>query len=480
MGVPGSDERDLEFATKYKLRVVRVVGKSTDDHSKVESAKDVLEQGWLVNSAKFSGLKTPDPAKEQIKDWMEKEGFGKRINQYHIHDWSISRQRYWGTPVPIIHCPNCTVVPVPDKDLPVELPYEVDFMPKGKPPLASNTEWINVKCPKCGGDAKRDAETLDTFFDSSWYFLRYLDPHFDKGPFDVDLAKKLMPLDIYFGGAEHTLGHTLYARFFTKFFKDLGLLEIDEFAKVRIQHGVILGPDGNRMSKSRGNVVNPDDVVKEYGTDTVRLYLSFMMPYDATAPWSPGAISGIYRFLRRVWELYDKVSLSHSEEHEDVESLSKQDLTAMNQAINKVTQELNAIKFNTAVAAIMGWLNHLSRKEAISKQEYKNLILLLAPFAPHITEELWEMLNKGEELESVHLQEWPVVDEKYLRDEKITIVVQVNGKVRDNLLIDKDILNSESDIKKLALESPKVQKFLAGKSPKKTIYIPGKILSIVV
>ncbi|MBI3486125.1 leucine--tRNA ligase [Candidatus Daviesbacteria bacterium] len=468
VGVPGHDKTDFEFAQKFGLEIKRVVVGKDGDEGEIKDIKQVQEQeGKIVNSDFLNGLDI-HPATKKIMDYMEEKGYGKREVEYHIHDWSISRQRYWGTPVPIIHCPNCGMIPVPDKDLPVELPYEVDFTPTGEPPLASNKEWLKVKCPKCQGEAKRDAETLDTFFDSSWYFLRYLDPHFDNGPFDPELAKILMPLDIYFGGSEHTLGHTLYARFFTKFFKDLKMVEYDEFAKVRVQHGVVLGPDGNRMSKSRGNVINPDDVVKEYGTDTVRLYLSFMMPYDATAPWSPGAISGIYRFLTRIWQLYDKMT--------KVE-LSKEDLTVMNQTIKKVTQEINEVKFNTAVAAIMSWLNHLSRKDKVSKNEYKNLILVLAPFAPHITEELWQRLG---EKESIHLQSWPKVDEKYLQTEQVSIVIQVNGKVRDTINLSIDILNNQSDILKKALESTKVQKFLQGKEIKKTIYAKGKVLSLVV
>jgi leucyl-tRNA synthetase len=359
MAVPFADERDREFAEKFKLPIVETSFKSKPD--------------------------------------------GKKMVNYHLRDWSISRQRYWGTPVPIIHCEKDGLVPVPYEVLPVDLPYNVDYTPQGKPPLATDEEWLNTACPKCGGKAKRDAETLDTFFDSAWYYYRYVSPDFKDGPFDAEEVKKLMPVDVYFGGSEHTLGHTLYARFFTKFFKDLGLVEFSEFAKKRVQHGVILGPDGNRMSKSKGNVVNPDDVVKEYGADTVRLYLCFMMPYEATAPWSTGAISGIYRFLKRVWDLAEKI--------QDVE-LSPEDLAQMHKAIKKVGDDLNTFQFNTAVAALMTWLNFLSAKEKITKEEYRTFLKLLAPVAPFITEELWQSVDSS--AKSIHLEEWPTFQAKYL------------------------------------------------------------------
>lgn len=470
MGVPGSDHRDFEFAKKYRLPIIKVIGRTEKD----TNSEEVLEEGYLVNSGKFSGLKTPNPAKEKIKDWMEKERFGKRKVQYHLRDWSISRQRYWGTPVPVIHCKKCGEVPVPDKDLPVILPYEVDYTPKGKPPLASATKWLKVKCPKCGGWAVRDAETLDTFFDSSWYFWRYITPKFNNGPFDKKEVNELMPVDVYFGGSEHTLGHTLYARFFTKFFKDIKLTNLEEFALKRIQHGVILGPDGNRMSKSHGNVVNPDDIVREYGADTVRLYLSFMMPYESTAPFSQGAIFGIFRFLKRVWDLYDKVSKS---------SLSTEDLKEMHKAIKKVTDDLENFRFNTAVAAIMTWLNHLSKKGKVSLGEYETLLKLIAPFAPHFAEELWQMMGNKQSLRglrnSVHLESWPKFDPKFLVEENVTIVVQVNGKLREILRLRSGQAQDKKIVEKQAKESSKIQKYL-DKPVRKVIYVEGKIINFVV
>lgn len=423
MAVPYVDERDREFAEKFKLPIVK-----TDCKAKPE---------------------------------------GKKKTNYHIRDWSISRQRYWGTPVPMIHCEDCGMVPVPEKDLPVELPYEVDFTPKGKAPLASNEDWMKVKCPKCDKDAQRDPETLDTFFDSAWYYYRYVSPHDTKAPFNKDEVSKRMPVDVYFGGAEHTLGHTLYARFFTKFFKDIGLVPFDEFAKKRIQHGIVLGPDGNKMSKSKGNVINPDDVVKEYGADAVRLYLCFMMPYDGTSPWSTTAIAGMYRFLQRVWKLQEKLS--------DKAEVDADSSAFMDKTIENVERDLSQIKCNTALAFIMEWLNFLSKKSTVSKEEYKTLLMLLSPFAPHITEELWyEIGEKG----SVHNQSWPKKDGKATSKSTVNIPVQVNGKLRAVVKASADYLKKDTVVK-LALEIEAVQKFTAdGKY--EAIYVEGKILNFVI
>ena len=476
MGVPGSDHRDFEFAKRYDLEIIRVIGKSVNDQSEVKIAKDVLEEGWIVNSSQFNGIKTPDPAREKIKDWLEEQKFGKGKMQYHLHDWSISRQRYWGTPIPIINCKKCGIVPVPYKDLPVELPYEVDYSPKGKPPLATAENWVNTKCPNCGGDAKREAETMDTFVDSSWYFLRYLD---NKNDTEISRKSRLagwMPVDIYFGGAEHTLGHTLYSRFFVKFLKDIGVVDFEEYAKKRVHHGVILGSDGQRMSKSKGNVVNPDEQVREFGADAVRMYLCFIGPYDIVAPWNPGSIHGVYHFLQRVWGLQDKLNLATKGD-----ALRAQDLKFMHKTIKKVGEDIEQIKFNTAVAALMEWLNHLSRKEKISKEEYKTYLLLLAPFAPHITEELWSHFAEASRDDnwSIHQQSWPAFDNKYLEEEEVIVVIQVNGKVIDTLLIQKDILSNKKIVEKLAKDKPKVSRFLTEKTVKKTVHIPGKVINFV-
>ena len=449
MAVPSADERDREFAEKFQLPIEKTSFKA-------------------------------EPVGE------------KKVN-YHLRDWSISRQRYWGTPVPIVYCENCAknvktggqprtvidneeyaMIAVPYKDLPVELPYNVDYTPKGKPPLASDEKWLNVKCPKCGGEAKRDAETLDTFFDSAWYFYRYVSPEYKEGPFDKLKVKKLLPVDVYFGGSEHTLGHTLYARFFTKVFKDFGLIDFDEFANKRVQHGVVLGSDGNRMSKSKGNVVSPDDVVKEYGADAVRLYLCFMMPYEATAPWSSGAINGIYRFLKRVWELSEKVSKDGK-----VSEVSNESQSMMHKSIKKVGDDLNNFQFNTAVSALMTWLNFLSAKDKISKEEYETFLKLLAPFAPHLTEEIWSRgARSGSARQSIHLEKWPQFDPKYLIEDEVSIVVQINGKLRDTIRVESSKLKVQSYVEEEAKKSDKVKKYLTG-SVKKVIYIEGRLINFV-
>jgi leucyl-tRNA synthetase len=466
VGVPGHDLRDFEFAKAMELKIIRVVVGSDGDTSEIGRVDQVQEaEGTMINSGFLDGMDIHEATKK-IMDYIEEKGWGKKTFTYHIHDWSVSRQRYWGTPVPVIHCPDCGIVPVPDEDLPVLLPYDVDFQPKGKPPLASNEEWLKVKCPKCGGGAEREAETLDTFVDSSWYFFRYLDPNLKSAPFDTELARLIMPVDIYFGGAEHTLGHTLYSRFFTKFFKDLSLTELEEYALRRVNHGIILGPDGTKMSKSRPeSVVNPDEEVKKYGADTIRLYLAFLMPYESTGPWDRERVNGPYRFLQRIWALSHKVK--------DL-SLTEADLRQMNQTIKAVSEDIEAIKFNTAVARLMEWLNYLSSKNEVSKEEYKNMLLLLAPFAPHITEELWEGI--GEEF-SIHLKKFPDHDEKYLDEPDVNIVVQVNGKVRDQFKMSKD--STKNDVMEKAKASEKVSKFLTG-DIKKSIFIPGKLLNIVI
>ncbi|HEX7542989.1 MAG TPA: class I tRNA ligase family protein [Patescibacteria group bacterium] len=429
MAVPAEDERDRDFAQKFNLSII----------------------------------KTSLNARPQ----------GEKKSIYHIRDWSISRQRYWGTPVPVIHCSDCGIVPVPVKDLPVELPYEVDFTPKGKPPLATNNKWLNVKCPRCGKDAKRDAETLDTFFDSSWYFLRYINPKFEKGPFDIDLAKKLTPVDIYFGGAEHTLGHTLYARFFTKFFNSLKMLDYDEFALKRVQHGIVLGPDGNKMSKSKGNVINPDDVVKEYGTDAARLYLCFMMPYEGTSPWSTQTIAGVHRFLSRVWRIYQKqYQISNIKYQSEDERL----VVKLKKTIKKVTEDIGNIKMNTAIASMMEFLNEWERNpQGLSKKNTKDFLQILAPFAPFMTEEIWR--NVFGEKTSIHLSTWPKVEGEIV-EEEIIIPIQVNGKLRSTLRVSRHE-TSKDMVEKKAFEDEKVKKYVEGKNYK-VIYVPGKIINFIV
>jgi len=508
MGVPAHDERDFEFAKKFGLDIKEVVKGGELPYE---------GEGDLINSGEHSGLISSD-AREKLSKYIEQNHLGSIKTQYHLHDWSISRQRYWGTPIPIIYCDKCGVVPVPEKDLPVKLPDNVEYAPTGKSPLALAEDWFSVKCPNCGGDAKRETDTMDGFVDNSWYFLRYLDPKNDKEIARSKYLEDWMPIDVYFGGSEHTLGHTLYSRFFYKFLVDIKAIPdtsgLGEYAKKRINHGVILGPDGARMSKSKGNVIDPDQQVAEYGADAVRLYLAFIGPYDIVAPWNPNGLQGVYHFLQRVWLLQEKLGTEaqklRSEASNpalDAGSISNHDLKMMHWAIKKVTEDISEVKFNTAIAGLMEWLNYLSKKDLVMVEEYQTFLLLLAPFAPHITEEIWQTLEvskvrkvpkvpNGKEkdsvdtfdtskpfdtfFDSIHQQSWPKFDNKYLQEEEIKIVVQVNGKVREILKIQKDIVNSSEVVEKLALESPKIRSSLNELSPKKIIYIPGKILSIVV
>lgn len=471
------DERDFAFAKKYGIRLKTVLfPPDADLRSKVASL-DVcytdMKSGVLSEPEEFRDIQI-DKIRLEIMDFVIKKGLAERTAQYHLHDWSISRQRYWGTPVPMIRCEDCGVVPVPEEDLPVVLPKGVDYAPKGKPPLATAPdEWLNVSCPKCSKMAKREVETLDTFFDSSWYFLRYFNPKDMDNIINPELVEKWLPANLYVGGAEHTLGHTLYSRFFTKFLHDLGLISFDEYALKRVHHGVILGPDGARMSKSKGNVVNPDEQVKVYGADAVRMYLSFIGPYDVVAPWNPDGINGVYHFLERVAGLVAKVGDSEP---------NKEDLIKLNQSIKKIGDDIAAIKFNTAVATLMEWLNFLSRKNEISREEFKTFLIGLAPFAPHLTEEIWQEVAENDSLDawSIHQQSWPEVDEKYLDSENVKIVVQINGKVRALLEVKKEEASDQEAIKKMALALPQVAKYLDVDKIRQVIYVPGKILSLVV
>lgn len=490
VGVPGHDKRDFQFAQKFGLEIKRVVVGKDGDEKAITKLEQVQEdEGKMINSDFLNDMDI-HKATEKIMDYMEEKGWGKRKVQYHLHDWSISRQRYWGTPVPIINCEKCGEVPVPEKDLPVEIPYEVDYVPKGKPPLASNEEWFNTTCPKCGGKATRDPETLDTFIDSAWYFFRYLDPDNSSEIFSKERVKKWMPLDVYIGGPEHTFGHALYSRFITMFFKDLGLIDFDEYAKVRLHHGTILGPDGARMSKSKGNVVNPDEEVKKFGADAIRVYLSFLGPFDITTSWNPDNVYGVFHFLKRVWDLQSKV-----EEND----LSKEDLFLLHKTIKKVGEDIGNVKYNTAIASLMEWLNHLSSKEVVSKEEYKIFLQLLAPFAPHMTEQLYQdVILEGakrpigsqsvdsiaalqnDNFQSIHKSTWPIFNQKYLVQEIVAIAVQVNGKMRANMDVETSKSKDQEHIENIAKGNSRVVGWIENKQIKKVIYVPGKIINFVV
>jgi len=448
--------------------------------------------GVLFNSGEFSGL-TSEKAISKMGKWLEKKKIGKVKVNYRLHDWSFSRQRYWGAPIPIVTCEKCGAVPIPEKDLPVELPEKIkDFRPKGtgKGPLASVKDFVNTTCPKCDGKAERETDTMDTFVCSSFYFLRYPSVGNDKEMMNKEVTRKWLPVDMYVGGAEHVTMHLLYARFITKALYDAKLINFDEpFPKLRHQ-GYILGADGKKMSKSKGNVVNPDEVVKEHGADVFRTYILFMARFEDGGPWDPKGIVGIKRFLEKVWNIvqlfYSKGWLETTNEGtKELETgwseHSNTEVEVMlNKTIKKVGEDIEGFRFNTAISALMMFINLVSNEETkstqwISKQDFEKFLIILAPFAPFIAEELWEKMGGKE---SVHLQAWPKYDKSLIKDETVTIAVQINGKVRDEVVAVADA--EEDEVLKLAKESKKVKKYLDGKTIKKVIYVKGKLLSIVI
>lgn len=434
MAVPAHDERDFEFATKYKLPIIKVVDDEVD----------------------------PTQAITKITDWLKDKKCGNRKTTYRLRDWLISRQRYWGAPIPIIHCEQCGPVLVDQKDLPVELPTDVDFNPHGHSPLADSKDFINAKCPKCGAEAVRETDTMDTFVCSSWYYLRYVSPQNNKQAFDPEKVEQWLPADIYIGGAEHAVLHLLYARFITKFLHDQKLLSFDEPFTSLKNVGIILGPDHRKMSKSLGNVINPDDVIAEYGADTLRLHEMFMGPFSDEKPWNTDSIKGVYRLLENVWRLVTT---------EDAKAEDDSTTKLLHQTIAKVGKDTEEYRFNTAIAALMSLVGKV---KSITKEQKKVLVLILSPYAPHMTSELWEYLQ-GEKLDE---QVWPDYDKDNLVDDEVVIAVQVNGKLRGEITVDSSI--SEDEVKELAKQADNVKKHLTSKNIVKEIYVPNKIVNIVV
>ncbi len=457
MGVPAHDERDGEFAKRYNLESLSVIRGEGGNEERI-----FTEDGILFDSGEFTGL-TSVEAREKMAAWLKKEGLGKKVVNYRLRDWLVSRQRYWGAPIPIIYCEHCGTVPVPEKELPVKLPTDVDFRPTGESPLVRSKSFHKVKCPKCKKPARREVDTMDTFVCSSWYYLRFADPNNAKQFASKKALEKYLPVDFYMGGAEHTVLHLLYARFFTKALMKYGYLSFDEPFQTLRHQGIILGEDGNKMSKSKGNVINPDQIVKEFGADSLRLYEMFMGPLDDMKSWNTASIIGLRRFLEKVWKLQEKVSGK-----EEVGS-------TLHKTIKKVTEDLAELKFNTAISSLMILVNEMEKIENIGTKSYQNLLILLSPFAPHTTEELWQKLgNKN----SIFLASWPQYDAKKIVDEKIKIAVQVNGKVRGTVELAPD--TKEEEAKKIAWEDVNVQLFLAGKTVRKFIYVPGRIINFVV
>ena len=480
MAVPGQDERDWEFAEKFDLPIIRTV-----QPAEGFTGKAFIEDGPAINSSFLDGLYVNE-AKEKIINWLEEKGIGKRTVNFRLRDWLISRQRYWGTPIPIIYCDKCGEVPVPEDQLPVKLPYNVNFKPDGGSPLASSNEFVNTKCPKCGGDAKSDVDTMDTFVDSSWYYLRYMNPKYDKGMFDVELANVWTPVDTYVGGAEHAVMHLLYARFIHKFLRDIKLVNSDEPFQRLIHQGTITN-QGTKMSKSRGNVVDPNTFLENYGADVFRMYLMFMGPYELGGDWSDKGIVGIERFVQRVYSLFEAHkgiakdnSAKTKYEISELSEAEKSVYRKVNQALHKTDVEIDNFRFNTALAMLMELSNELKNIDECRKdlQTYslERFAIMIAPLAPHLGEECWNLLGREKSIfENPVLFE---VDEKALSVDTVTVVVQINGKVRSKIDLPANI--PESEVKKNVYADARVKLYTDGKEIVKEIYVPNKIFTIVV
>ncbi|OIO47881.1 MAG: leucine--tRNA ligase, partial [Parcubacteria group bacterium CG1_02_40_82] len=417
MAVPGHDQRDYEFAKKFNLPIVEVI-KSKIGKSSIEK-EAFLDDGILINSEDNDGL-TSEEARKELTIWLDKNKIGKKTINYKLRDWLISRQRYWGAPIPIIYCDSCGAVPVPEKDLPVLLPDDVDFMPTGESPLARSKKFQDVKCPKCGAKAKRESDTMDTFVCSSWYYFRYADPHNEKEFVAKEKIKKWLPVDLYVGGAEHTVLHLLYSRFFTKVLHNLKLIDFDEpFLKMRHQ-GIVLAQDGQKMSKSLGNVINPDDVVAQFGADALRMFEMFMGPLEDSKKWDTKGIIGIYRFLERTWNFISKIKNQKSKTQIKNQKLENR----IHKTIKKVTEDIEMLKFNTAISSMMILINEFAKEEEIAQEDFETFLKLLSPFAPHIAEELWSQLGHKK---SIFTEKWPQFDKNLVKDETIELVIQING-----------------------------------------------------
>ena len=464
MAVPAHDERDWEFAKKFDLPLIQVVAKDGEEVDINEAAFTDVATGDLINSGFLNGLQVKD-AKEKMIEFLEEKGIGKAKVNYKLRDWVFSRQRYWGEPIPIIHCDKCGYVPLNESELPLMLPEVESYMPtdNGESPLAAMTDWVNVKCPCCGGPAKRETDTMPQWAGSSWYFLRYTDPKNTEALASKEALKYWLPVDWYNGGMEHTTLHLLYSRFWHKFLYDQGVVPTPEPYQKRTSHGMILGENGEKMSKSRGNVVNPDDIVNAYGADTLRTYEMFIGAFDLAASWSDDGVKGCRRFLERVWKLQDIVV--------DGDAYSKDMETKMHQTIKKVSTDFENLKYNTAIAAMMALVNDFYKKNAVTKGEMKTLLTLLNPVAPHITEEMWSILGYEGYL---YQASWPTFDEAKTVESTVEIAVQINGKMKATLAINKD--DPKDDVIAKAKEA--IADKLTGNIVKE-IYVPGRIVNIV-
>ncbi|HEV2580162.1 MAG TPA: class I tRNA ligase family protein, partial [Ktedonobacteraceae bacterium] len=475
MGVPAHDERDMAFVKAVGLPVRIVVVPPDDDAALLseemqQTGEAYVQPGILIDSGEYADM-TSAQASDAIAAWFEERGSGKRVAKYRLRDWLISRQRYWGPPIPIIYCPQHGAVPVPEEQLPVVLPDVENWMPTGTgvSPLAAVEEFVNTTCPICGQPARRETDVSDNSLDSAWYFLRYLSHDDDSQAWDPALARKWLPVAMYIGGAEHSVLHLMYARFITMALHDLGYLEFEEPFK-RFRANGMITKDGAKISKSKGNIVNPDDYITRFGADVFRVYLMFMGPYDAGGDFSDRGIGGVVRFLDRAWSL---VTRHAGDAHEGpAQGDARRDL---HRAIKRVTEDLAALKYNTAVAALMELLNSLESRQNVTREELRTLLLLMAPLAPYITEELWERIGQPG---SIHAATWPAFDADALHAETMTLPVQVNGRVRGRIEVAHDA--PEAEIKQLALMATQVQSYTAGKQVSRVIYVSGRLVNIVI
>ncbi len=488
MAVPAHDQRDFDFAKKYDIPIVPVI-KPKDRDINVENMKQAfVEHGISINSDKFNGLETKE-AMTQIASYVEELGIGKKTINFRLRDWLISRQRYWGTPIPIIYCESCGIVPVDEQNLPVLLPTDVEFTGSGESPLRGSEEFLYTKCPKCGKKAKRETDTMDTFVDSSWYFLRYTDANNAQEVFNKEKSKYWMDVDQYIGGVEHAILHLMYARFFTKALYDMGVASVDEPFKNLLTQGMVL-KDGAKMSKSKGNVVSPQEIIENYGADTARLFVLFAAPPERDLEWSEEGVEGCYRFLNRVYRLVDELKDTCKDNLDiKIDDMTKQEKEfryVIHTTIKKVTSDLDErFSFNTAISGIMELVNEIYKYKEIDKKSSNNksellteaietLVILLAPFAPHLSEELWNMIGKED---SVHNVDWPNYNKKAVVKDEVEIVIQVNGKVRDKIKIDSK--STKDEVKDIALNNIKIQKYIEGKNIRKVIVVPKRLVNIV-
>jgi len=464
MAVPYHDQRDFDFAKKFNLEFIKVI--------KPEKESDIKEayegEGVLINSGIFNGMKS-FVAREKIGEWLAKKNLAKKTVNYKLRDWIFSRQRYWGEPIPIVHCNKCGIVPLSEKDLPLKLPKIKKYQPSGtgESPLATIEKWVNTKCPKCKGPAKRETNTMPQWAGSCWYFLRYVDPKNNKKIFDYRKGKYFLPVDLYVGGVEHAVLHLLYSRFWIKVLYDEGIVDFKEpFLKLRNQ-GLILASDGRKMSKSLGNVVNPDEVIKKYGADSFRVYHMFMGPFDQPVTWQTKGIKGVRRFLERVYNASDKVK--------KVKTKNKELEKLLHLTIKKVEEDIENFRFNTAISSLMVLLNKMEKEKEIDIKHFSAFLILLSPFAPHLSEELWQKLGNKK---SIFFYKWPKYNSLYIKEEKTTFIIQVNGKVRDKIEVEYNI--SEEEAKKIALSQDRIKKWIDNKDIKKIIFVPNKLINFVV